>query len=54
MSRFRKLSHTLWHCQYRIVWVPKYRLRFLTGKVGDEVTRCIRSFSEQQGCELLN
>ena len=20
MSRFRKLSQTLWHCQYHIVW----------------------------------
>ncbi|HHD64343.1 MAG TPA: IS200/IS605 family transposase, partial [Desulfobulbaceae bacterium] len=25
MSRFKKLSHTLWHCQYHIVWTPKYR-----------------------------
>ncbi len=25
MSRFMKLSQTLWHCQYHIVWVPKYR-----------------------------
>jgi hypothetical protein len=24
MSRFRKLSHTLWHCQYHLVWTPKY------------------------------
>ncbi len=53
MSRFRKLSHTIWHCQYHIVWVPKYRLRILTGKVADEVGRCIRAFSEQQGCEIV-
>lgn len=26
MSRFKKLSHTLWHFQYHIVWTPKYRL----------------------------
>ena len=38
MSRFRKLSHTLWHCQYHIVWVPKYRHRILTGNVGHEVS----------------
>jgi putative transposase len=29
MSRFRKLSHTIWHCQYHIVWIPKYRFRML-------------------------
>ena len=34
MSRFRKLSHSIWHCQYHIVWVPKYRFRVLEGKVG--------------------
>ena len=53
MSRFRKLSHTIWHCQYHIVWVPKYRFRILTGLVGEEVARCIRAFSEQNGAEVV-
>ena len=53
MSRFRKLSQTIWHCQYHIVWVPKYRYRILNGAVGSEVGNCIRAFSEQQGCEIV-
>ena len=53
MSRFRKLSQTIWHCQYHIVWVPKYRFRILNGKVADEVENCIRAFSEQLGCEII-
>ncbi len=53
MSRFRKLSHSIWHCQYPIVWTPRYRFRILTGSVGEEVGRCIRSFSEQQKCEVV-
>ena len=53
MSRFCKLSQTIWHCQYHIVWVPKYRFRMLTGAVGQEVERCIRSFSEQQQAEIV-
>lgn len=53
MSRFRKLSHALWHCQYHIVWVPKYRFRIMSGVVAQEVGRCIRSFSEQQGAEIM-
>jgi len=53
MSRFRKLSHTLWHCQYHIVWVPKYRYRILTGKVATEVANCIRAFSEQKQCDII-
>lgn len=52
MSRFKKLSHTIWHCQYHIVWVPKYRLRILDGEVGQEVSDCIRAFSEQKSCGI--
>jgi len=48
MSRFRKLSHTVWHSKYHIVWVPKYRYRILSGRVKQEVDRCIRAFTEQQ------
>ena len=53
MSRFRKLTQTIWHCQYHIVWVPKYRFRILNGDVGREVNNCIRAFSEQNGCEII-
>ena len=53
MSRFRKLSQTLWHCQYHIIFVPKYRHRILTGAVGHEVECCIKAFSEQQKAEIV-
>jgi putative transposase len=53
MSRFRKLSQTIWHCQYHIIWVPKYRFRILKGNVAREVENCIRAFTEQQGCEVI-
>ena len=43
----------LWHCQYHIVWVPKYRYRILTGRVLEEVSRCIRAFSERQQGEVV-
>ena len=53
MSRFLKLSQTIWHCQYHIIWVPKYRYKVLSDKVGIEVNNCIRSFSEQKGCKII-
>ena len=53
MSRFRKLSHSIWHCQYHIVWVPEYRHRILTGSVGHEVENCIRAFSDQKQVEIV-
>ena len=53
MSRFKKLSHALWHCQYHLVWVPKYRLRILTGQVDEEVRRCVGAFSERLTFEVV-
>jgi REP-associated tyrosine transposase len=53
MSRFRKLSQSIWHCQYHIIWVPKYRFRILTGKVGQDVGNCIRTFSAQLNAEIV-
>ena len=53
MSRFYKLSQTLWCCQYHIVWVPKYRFRILEGQISRDVSEFIHAFSEQQGCEVV-
>ena len=52
MSRFMKLSHTIWHCHYHVVWTPKYRFRILHGPVKQEVESCIRAFSEQKKCVI--
>ena len=53
MSRFRKLSQTIWHCQYHVVFVPKYRFKILVGEVAQEVEHCIRAFCEQQKGEIV-
>ena len=53
MSRFHKLSHAIWHCQYHLVWVPKYRYRILQGPVGQEVSTCLQVFAQQKGCEVV-
>nr|SPS06003.1 transposase [Candidatus Nitrotoga fabula] len=53
MSRFARASHVIWHCQYHLVWVPKYRFRILQGPVGREVYKCVMIFSQQLGCEVV-
>ena len=53
MSRFKKLSQTIWCCQYHIVWTPKYRYRILSGNIAHEVKNCVRAFTEQLKCELI-
>ena len=52
MSRFRKLSHTIWHCQYHITWVPKYRYRILVGNVRESLETGIQAICGYAGCEV--
>ena len=53
MSRFRKLSQRIRHCQYHIAWTPKYRYRILTDKIADLAGCCIRAYSDQLKCEVV-
>ena len=53
MSRFRKLAQTVWHCQYHLVFVPKYRFKIFEGQIATKVENCIRAFSEQKGVEII-
>jgi putative transposase len=41
------------HCQYHIIWVPKYRFRILKGPVAEEVYNCIQVFYAQLKCEII-
>ena len=50
MSRFQKIAHVLWHCQFHLIWVPKYRYRILEGTVKEEVFNCIQVFVGRLGC----
>ena len=53
MSRFQKLSHVLWHCQYHLVWCPKYRYRVLRGPVSQTVDKDIHVHAERLGCQVV-
>ena len=53
MSRFKKSSHVIWHCQYHITWTPKYRFRILKGPVAKEVQQCVNLFCQRLDCEVI-
>ena len=53
MSRFGKLSHVVWHCQYHIVWTPKYRYKVLKGIVAQDVHNCVHIYCGRLGCEIV-
>ena len=52
MSKYRKLSHVVYKCDYHIVWVPKYRYRILTGDIKTLVEGDVRMLCEWKGCEV--
>ncbi len=52
MSRFRRRSQTIRHCQYHITWTPKYRCRILTGDIAQDIDNCVLVFSERLGCDI--
>ena len=52
MSRFKRLSHVIWCCEYHIVWVPKYRYRILQGEVKREIKKTLQVYCGRMGCEI--
>jgi putative transposase len=53
MSRFERASHVIWHCEYHVVWVPKYRFRILKGPVAREVDQCVMLFCQRLGVQVV-
>ncbi|VAW30469.1 Mobile element protein [hydrothermal vent metagenome] len=53
MSKYKKLSHVIYKCDYHIVWVPKYRFRILKGQIKRLVEEDIRMLCEWKKSEVL-
>ena len=53
MSKYRKLSHVVYKCDYHLVWTPKYRYRLLEGVIKDLVESDIKKLIGWKGCEIL-
>ena len=48
MSRFRKLSHSIYECKYHIVFCLKYRYRIFDGSVGDYASQQVYQLARQK------
>ena len=53
MTKWKKLSHTIYQCKYHIVWCPKYRYRILKGAVAEFVEQTLRMLCEWRNIEIL-
>lgn len=47
-GKYRKLTHTVYQCNYHIVWVPKYRYRVLEGPVKGSVEEDTRTLCQKE------
>lgn len=52
MSKYKKLSHVIYKCDYHIVWVPKYRYRILTGEIKGLMEEDIKMLCEWLKCKV--
>ena len=48
MSRFKKLSHTIYECKYHVVFCPKYRYRVLRGDISEYCKQQIYKLCSQK------
>ena len=48
MGKYRKLSHTMYKCEYHIVWTPKYRYRILKNELASELQRDLYGLSSMK------
>ena len=48
MSRFKKLSHTIYECKYHIVFCPKYRYRIFKGEIAGYAKQQVYRLSQQK------
>lgn len=48
MSRFRKLSHSIWECKYHVVFCPKYRYSIFDGRVGEYAKQQVDQLDRQK------
>jgi putative transposase len=53
MSKYKKLSHVVYKCDYHIVWVPKYRFRILKGMIKDHLEKDLKMLCEWKQSEIL-
>ena len=53
MSRFQKLSHVLWYCQYHYVLFLNIGIEYSKEISGKFVYKSIYTHTERSGCEVV-
>ena len=48
MTRFKRLSHTIYECKYHIVFCPKYRYRIFKSEIGEYTKQQVYRLCQQK------
>ena len=47
------LAHTMWKCQYHIVFTPKYHRKIIYGALRQEIGKILRELCRRKGVEII-
>ena len=47
------LDHTMWRCQYHVVFAPKYRRMARFGEIKADIGKILRQLCQQKGVEII-
>lgn len=47
------LEHTMWRCQYHVVFATKYRRLAIYGEIKQDIGRILRQLCQQKGVEII-
>ena len=47
------LEHTMWGCQYHVVFAPKYRRMEIYGQIKQDIGVILRKLCQQKGVEII-
>ena len=47
------LAHTMWKCQYHIVFTPKYHRKVIYGVLREDIGKILRDLCQRKGVEII-
>lgn len=47
------LDHTMWRCQYHVVFAPKYRRQAIYREIKTDIGKILRQLCKQKGVEII-
>ena len=53
MYNAQSLRHTVWDCNYHIVWIPKCRRKVLYGEIREQLGEVFHDLAKQKESKIL-